>query len=66
MLVFATHLFAGRVTGEVTTSFLTSIPALALGILLASRIDRNLDRERFRLLVTVMILLLGLSMIAGL
>jgi uncharacterized membrane protein YfcA len=65
ILVVTTHVAAGRVSGDVLTAFFTAVPALLLGILLASRVDHRLNRERFRILVTVMILVLGLSMVVG-
>jgi uncharacterized membrane protein YfcA len=66
VLVVASHAVARRVTPEVLSSFVYAVPALLLGILLASRLDRGLNRERFRALVTVLILALGLSMTFGL
>ena len=66
ILVVGTHVVAGRVSAVVLSTFYTTVPALALGILLASRVDGKLNRERFRVLVTVMILILGLSMAIGL
>ncbi len=65
IMVISTHIIAGRVNGDVLTAFLTAVPALLLGILLASRVDHKLNRERFRVLVTAMILVLGLSMVIG-
>jgi uncharacterized membrane protein YfcA len=66
VLVVASHAVARRLTPQVLTSFVYAVPALLLGVLLASRVDRGLNRERFRTLVTVMILVLGSSMILGL
>jgi uncharacterized membrane protein YfcA len=66
VLVVISHAVARRVTPEVLTAFVYAMPALLLGILLASRMDSRLNRERFRALVTVLILLLGLSMTFGL
>ena len=65
ILVVGTHIVAGRVNGDVLTALMTAVPALLLGILLATRVDHRLNRERFRILVTVMILVLGLSMVVG-
>lgn len=66
MVVVASHLATGHLTGEVLTYYLCAVPALALGILAASRVDHKLDRERFRTIVIVMILVLGLSLTLGL
>jgi uncharacterized membrane protein YfcA len=64
-IVVTVHFIAQRLTTEVLTSYLQIVPALFLGILLASRVDSKLNHDRFRTLVTVMIFLLGLSMIIG-
>jgi uncharacterized membrane protein YfcA len=64
-LVVASHLAAHHVTAEVLTFYLYTLPALGLGILLGSRVDSKVDRERFRVLVTVLILILGLSLVIG-
>jgi len=64
-LVVASHAVAGHFTAEMLGLYLWAAPALLLGIGLASRLDGRVDRERFRVLVTVMILLLGLSLVFG-
>jgi hypothetical protein len=66
LLVVSSHLLAGHLTTQVLTYCLYTVPALILGIFLASRIDSRVDRGRFRTLVTVMILLLGLSLVLAL
>lgn len=66
VLVVTSHLLAGRVTPDVLSRLVFAVPALLLGIFLASRVDDRLNRDRFRLLVTVLILVLGLSMAFGL
>ena len=66
LLVVSSHLVAGHLTAPVLAYCLYTVPALVLGILLASRVDSRVDRGRFRALVTGMILLLGLSLILGL
>jgi uncharacterized membrane protein YfcA len=66
LLVVTSHLVAGHLTDPVLAYYLYTVPGLAVGILLASRIDSRVDRNRFRTLVTVMILLLGLSLVLGL
>jgi uncharacterized membrane protein YfcA len=65
LLVVTSHLVAGHLTTSVLVYYLYTVPGLAVGILLASRIDSRVDRARFRTLVTVMILLLGLSLVFG-
>jgi uncharacterized membrane protein YfcA len=66
VLVVASHLVAGHVTAEVLTFYLYALPALGLGILVGSRVDSRVDRERFRILVTALILIVGLSLVIGL
>jgi uncharacterized protein len=63
VLVVTSHLVTGHVTTPVLTYYLCAVPALALGILIASRLDSRVDREHFRTLVMVMILVLGLSLL---
>jgi uncharacterized membrane protein YfcA len=62
-VVITAHLIARRVTVDVLTFYLSALPALALGILVGSLIDKKVDARRFRLLVTVVILVLGLSLL---
>jgi uncharacterized membrane protein YfcA len=64
-LVVISHLVTQRVTIEVLTFYVFALPALGLGILVGSRVDRYVDRERFRTIVTVMILVLGLALLFG-
>ena len=66
LLVVASHGLARHMTSDVFTFYLYSLPALLLGVLAGSRIDPRLNRERFRLLVTVLILILGLSLMLSL
>ncbi len=66
VLVVASHIAAGHLTAPVLTYYLYTVPGLAVGILLASRVDSRVDRERFRILVMAMISVLGLSLLLGL
>ncbi len=65
VLVVASHTVAHHVTLEVLTFYLYAVPALVLGILIGSRIDRKVDRNRFGIIVAVMILILGMVLAAG-
>jgi uncharacterized membrane protein YfcA len=65
VLVVSSHLVARHVTAEVLTFYLCVLPALGLGIFVGSRVDSKVDRERFRTLVTALILILGLSLVIG-
>jgi uncharacterized membrane protein YfcA len=64
-LVVTSHLAARHVTVEVLVLYLCALPALGLGILVGSRVDRNVDRNRFRTLVTALILVFGLALVLG-
>jgi uncharacterized membrane protein YfcA len=66
LLVVASHALARHMTADVLTFYLYSLPALLLGVLAGSWFDLRLNRERFRLLVTVLILILGLSLMLSL
>ena len=66
VLVVSSHVVARHVTAEVLTFYLYALPALGLGILVGSRVDSKVDRERVRILVTALILILGLSLVSGL
>jgi uncharacterized membrane protein YfcA len=66
VLVVAAHLVAGHVTTQVATLFAWAVPALLLGIVVGSQLDRRVNQARFRTLVTVMILILGLVLLSGL
>jgi uncharacterized membrane protein YfcA len=65
VLVVGSHLVAQRVTADVLRLYLFALPALGLGILVGSRVDRYVDRDRFRTIVTVMVLVLGLALLFG-
>ena len=64
-LVVVSHLLARNVTKEVLMFYLYAAPALVVGILAGSRVDRKINGNRFRIIVTVMILILGLALLFG-
>lgn len=64
-LVILAHGLAGHLTGPIVRNYLLTIPALALGVLAGSKIDRRLDSQRFRLLVVAMILVTGVLLLAS-
>jgi uncharacterized membrane protein YfcA len=64
-LVVASHYAAGHLTADVLTFYLFTVPALALGIAAGTLVDPRVNRDRFRLIVTGMILVLGLALILG-
>jgi len=66
VLVVSSHLLAHRVTTQVWTLYAWAAPALLLGLWSGTLLDRHMDQERFRILVTAMILVLGVSMLLGL
>jgi uncharacterized membrane protein YfcA len=52
-------------TPVVARAYLIALPALALGFLVGGRLDRHLNPERFRILVLVLLLVLGLRLLVG-
>lgn len=63
LLIVVSHHVAHNLTTDVFTFYLYAAPALLLGILAGSRFDRRLDKDRFRTIITVMILVLGVSLV---
>lgn len=66
VLIVSLHLLAGHVIPQVWALYAWAAPALLLGLWAGARLDRHVDQERFRSLVTAMILVLGVSMLVGL
>jgi len=62
-LIVGAHYLAHHLTAGVLTLYACAAPALLLGILAGSRLDSKLEADRFRTLVLVLLLLLGLSLI---
>ncbi|MFN2167983.1 MAG: sulfite exporter TauE/SafE family protein [Anaerolineae bacterium] len=65
VLVVASHAVAQHLTKSVLLYYLYAVPALAMGILLGSVVDRRIDQDLFRKIVTGMILALGLALLLG-
>jgi uncharacterized membrane protein YfcA len=65
VLVVGAHILAQRVTAEILRLYGFAVPALMAGILVGARVDRYVDRGRFRTIVTVMILVVGLALLLG-
>jgi uncharacterized membrane protein YfcA len=61
-LTVLSHAFANHLTPTVFRLFAWTPPALLLGILAGAWVDRFVDKERFRVLVLAMILVLGISL----
>lgn len=62
LLVVSTHWWSGNYTRGVTTAFWWSLPALFLGFWAGQSLDRWLSPERFRKLVLVLLVALGLRL----
>lgn len=58
----SSHLVARRLTPAVFSYYAFAAPALLSGLLAGSRIDARVDRALFRRIVTVMIVILGVSL----
>ena len=63
VLIVTSHYVAHHLTATVLTFYLHATPALLLGILAGSHVDSRLNKDRFRTIVTFMILILGLSLV---
>lgn len=63
--IIAAHALGGSFTPEVWRSFLVAIPAILLALLIGFQLDKLLNPERFRRLVLVVLLLLGVSLVVG-
>ncbi|MBN1138537.1 MAG: sulfite exporter TauE/SafE family protein [Anaerolineae bacterium] len=66
ILIVGSHLLVGHIIPRVWTLYAWTAPALLLGLWTGARLDRRVDQERFRILVTAMILVLGASLLLGL
>lgn len=62
-LTVASHLLAQHLTANIWALYLSTLPALILGIVLGSLIDRYIHRELFRALVIALIFILGCSLV---
>jgi uncharacterized membrane protein YfcA len=64
-LVVASHFVAEHMTLQILGLYLYALPALGLGIFLASRVDGKVNRHQFRILVGIMVLILGGVLLLG-
>lgn len=62
-LVVLSHAVAGNLSRSVGLTYILLLPALLLGVLTGSWLDRRLDDERFRKLVIVLILATGVLLL---
>lgn len=62
-LVIVSHIAAGHLTRLVWLHYAAGLPALLMGVGLGALVDTRLDNERFRRLITLMILLTGVLLI---
>ena len=63
LLVVLAHGIAGHFTPNLWVLYAYTVPALLLGILVSTRVDAGVRQEKFRTIVTVMILVLGVSLV---
>ena len=63
LLAVLSHLVAQHITWNIVALYAYAAPALVLGIVVGSLMDRRIDKDAFRTIVRVMIFILGLSMI---
>lgn len=65
LLTVASHFFTQHLTPTILTLYVFTAPALVIGILSGSLIDRRIDHETFRRITLALIFILGLSLIIG-
>jgi len=66
LFVVTAHVLARNMTQQVFTYYLFAVPALIVGIVAGVRVDRHVDRARFRILISIMTMGLGLLLVFGL
>lgn len=66
ILIVGSHLVAGNVTAEVWGLYALAAPTLLAGLWAGARLDRRVNAQQFRTLVTALVLVLGLSLVSGL
>ncbi|MFO7680372.1 MAG: sulfite exporter TauE/SafE family protein [Chloroflexota bacterium] len=62
-IVIITHFFSGNITAVVWYNFFIAVPALLLGLFAGSYLDKYIDPLRFRRIVLLVLVCLGLSLI---
>lgn len=65
VLIVTSHLLARHLTAGVWVLYAWAAPALLLGLWTGAHLDARVNQERFRVLVTAMILILGVSLLLG-
>lgn len=61
--VALSHAFGGNLTTQVWTSYLWALPAMALGILVGTSLDRYVAPDRFRRIVLWLLVIMGIRLI---
>jgi uncharacterized membrane protein YfcA len=63
IMAFITHLVNGNFTAVVWQNFWLSLPGIGLGLFLGFKLDKYLNPERFRQVVLILLIVLGLRLI---
>jgi len=63
IVVVIVHGASGNLTGPVWHGFLVAVPACILGLVAGLSLDRFINQERFRKLVVILLLGLGISLV---
>jgi uncharacterized membrane protein YfcA len=63
--VVGSHYFNGGFTADNTRLVLLCLPATVLGFVLGQSMDRWLDPQRFRQIVLVLLVVLGIRLMIG-
>ena len=63
VIVLAGHAASGNLSTQIMNYFLITLPAMALGIFIGLKVNRFIDPARFRQIVQVLLIALGLRLI---
>jgi len=63
LTVILTHFLSGNITAVVWYNFAIAVPAILLALLLGSWLDKYIDPLRFRKMVLIALLVLGVALI---
>ena len=61
-MVVLGHALAGNLNSAVWRAYLWSLPALGLGVIAGTSLDKRLDPPRFRKLILLLLVLMGVRL----
>jgi uncharacterized protein len=65
LFTLTAHIISGNVTAVVWQKYLWALPAIGLGLLAGSLLDRRLNPNQFRKVVLLLLVILGIRLIVG-